>query len=1436
VRAVSNAELKSRVLERERKLRDTLKGEALGKALGRLDAFARTGVAAFDPVTGDVLVAVERVKGGRLKEVLQHELAHHRFYALKPKEREAVVAAFTRSPVWKGLEALVVSDDPTIAGASKEELVSEVLSQAVTAPNGQLARLAASILESKALAPLREARASSVDWGGELEFQPWNELDGPDASANWSRLNETQKKALRTAEASAKKESAAKRAALVARAKKLGFTEAELDTVLEHLKTSAQITINFQPDKKTTSGKPLIDAFLAEGRYVNQFESKITSGSFGPTPGSARDGWEKTIFRGDYHDHPLDPKERPKYGSLNAEEGAAGGATHYGNSFLVLKDGVKNRLTMTPSDSSGANAGQVGTSEYIGVILNDPSVSDQKFQAIMNRALGRPVPPGSTGYGYIEVQVHGPVDFKTDVARIVANAMYRGNADYERKLREFAAQLGVQLDWTNGTSVFDDDNVPVNYAWAAIGSARIANVSAPAAPPKFTPVRFADTVAFVPAEAGATTPDKMPRGYAEVKHAAAGIVLVPERFVKDGKLADTAWFGASPTGAAAPLVSLGSTYAITAATGYGVTAVDGPAAPAGYTVVSASLGAVSGIAFVPIAAGTAAPAEIPAGFAAIGHPRAGTVIVPKNLTDSGKLSGGVIFGAPAASMPATALDLAPPAPVAYSFPSPYGPAHGATSVSAPPAPPDYTAVRYGSMVAFVPTKLDAPLPDEIPSGYVSQKHAALGTVFVPAAASAHHGGAVTLGVTATGLPAPAVPIARSYKFASYAYPVEAAEPPPGYTGVRLGPSSVLVAFVPTAGTTPVPDTPPEGYVALKDDEAGTLFVPESVGAGGVLAAGWEFGDTADGMPNPVMSLAPPPPVSVTIPATPGAGHYGGGRTLNVPAPPPDYTIVGFMGSVAYVPAKAGAKAPKRPPTNFVEVVHPKAGRIYVPNGYSAIGPGTWFGKTATGYAEPAVKIETPMYTFPGGTVLPGEEPPPGYTVLLFAGRAIAFAPATDGAKAPKEPPPGYVAVKDDEAGTLLVPEAYAPSGTITPGYEFGATAAGLPEPRVALAPPPPVTVTIPPTPALGYGARGGTYSVPPPPADYTIVGCSSGGVAYVPAKRDAAAPKRPPSGYAEIVHPRAGRIFIAAGYASGALPAGIVFGKTAAGFPEPEVPVETPVFSFPTGHTLAGEAPPKGYTVVMYAGSMIAYAPAVAGAKAPKELPPGYVAVEDDEAGTLLLPEAYAPGGVRTPGYEFGPTATGQPEPLVSLIPPPPVSVTIPGGATYSVPPPPDGYTIVGCASGGIAYVPVKADAPAPKRPPSGYVEVTHPRSGKIFMAAGYADGALPAGVVFGKTATGYAEPEVPIETPVFSFPGRTVAAEAPPLGYTAVLYGGYVVAYVPAVADAKVPASLPPGYVAVGTHLIPEGYAPGGVRTSGYLFGPTAAGQPAPAVAVEGT
>src|SRR5262249_55914812 len=153
-------------------------------------------------------------------------------------------------------------------------------------------------------------------------------------------------------------------------------------------------------------------------------------------------------------------------------------------------------------------------------------------------------------------------------------------------------------------------------------------------------------------------------------------------------------------------------------------------------------------------------------------------------------------------------------------------------------------------------------------------------------------------------------------------------------------------------------------------------------------------------PPPVVPLAPLPPVTVTFPAEAGIPWgYGGARTLSVPPPPAGYTIVSFYPSVAYVPATGGALAPKRPPPGFAAVTHPRAGRIFVPAGYAVGGapaPGTPFGKTATGYPEPAVAVATPVYSFPRGLAsVVGAEPPAGYTVVSYAGQ-LAYVPAVAG--------------------------------------------------------------------------------------------------------------------------------------------------------------------------------------------------------------------------------------------------------------------------------------------------------------------------------------------------------------------------------------------------------------------------------------------------------
>src|SRR5581483_6492639 len=291
----------------------------------------------------------------------------------------------------------------------------------------------------------------------------------------------------------------------------------------------------------------------------------------------------------------------------------------------------------TPSDSSGMTATQVGTMAHLENVLADQRLPDGKLTQIIDKALGRPAPPGDFSANYIEVQVHGPIELKTDVARLVVNAQYKGNATYEPKLRQFAAKLGVELEWTNGSVIFDDNSVPVNFAFPGL-----ANVQAPAAPKDFTTVHYGDTVAYVPAVAGAAPPATLPRGYVAVPHPEAGTVLVPERFTDGGKLSRDVLFGAAATGVAAPVVPMGLTYLVPNAAG-GQLAVDGPPAPKGYTVVGINLAGTPSFAFMPTAKDTAAP-EAPFGMVAVPHPKAGTILLPKKFTTSGAFAPGLVFG------------------------------------------------------------------------------------------------------------------------------------------------------------------------------------------------------------------------------------------------------------------------------------------------------------------------------------------------------------------------------------------------------------------------------------------------------------------------------------------------------------------------------------------------------------------------------------------------------------------------------------------------------------------------------------------------------------------------------------------------------------------------------------------------------------------------
>ena len=245
---------------------------------------------------------------------------------------------------------------------------------------------------------------------------------------------------------------------------RIGFAEADLGRLLEYAH-HADVTITFDPEKAINRSRPtgaplvegsqVIDALLVHPAYLNQFETGISGGSLSSAEGGIRDEAERRLFAGAYHNHPLVPQERPRYGVLNLPNvGYGGGGTQYGDCYFVLKDELKSRMTFTPDDSMQCKPETLGTRASLEHVLN--AISDEDLKMITEVALGqreRGTRIQRNEFGYVEAQIHGPIEYERDVERLVAAARYRGTETGD-KIRAFAAKNGIELIWHAATTEF----------------------------------------------------------------------------------------------------------------------------------------------------------------------------------------------------------------------------------------------------------------------------------------------------------------------------------------------------------------------------------------------------------------------------------------------------------------------------------------------------------------------------------------------------------------------------------------------------------------------------------------------------------------------------------------------------------------------------------------------------------------------------------------------------------------------------------------------------------------------------------------------------------------------------------------------------------------------------------------------------------------------
>jgi hypothetical protein len=149
--------------------------------------------------------------------------------------------------------------------------------------------------------------------------------------------------------------------------------------------------------------------------YRSQFETRTSGGLIDL---KKRNEWEKALFGGAYDG--CVPIDRPKYGVANVVNDPRGikSARRYGDCFLELSPAVRRRCTFSGADSGGIADSRLATCHYYAhVLLND--YDNEELAAIIfiaNQSVRSLA--SETIRNYKEVQIHGPVQLKSDIVAL----------------------------------------------------------------------------------------------------------------------------------------------------------------------------------------------------------------------------------------------------------------------------------------------------------------------------------------------------------------------------------------------------------------------------------------------------------------------------------------------------------------------------------------------------------------------------------------------------------------------------------------------------------------------------------------------------------------------------------------------------------------------------------------------------------------------------------------------------------------------------------------------------------------------------------------------------------------------------------------------------------------------------------------------------------
>ena len=195
-----------------------------------------------------------------------------------------------------------------------------------------------------------------------------------------------------------------------------------------------------------------VESILASGELKNQWETGTSGGSLSR---QARNHWEHRIIDdGNYEkemnqsDSELEkdeyfnshPASKPLYGFVSTSPGKFN-TSQYGDIQFVLKEDLKDRSTFTPADSSLISGAFIRGQAKKLFDVKDEFRKD-RLKASLKDTEGTKM-----GRGYIEAQIHGGIQLKDHIAKIVVPRHDTGWEKEKSQLEKFAKENGIEFEW-----------------------------------------------------------------------------------------------------------------------------------------------------------------------------------------------------------------------------------------------------------------------------------------------------------------------------------------------------------------------------------------------------------------------------------------------------------------------------------------------------------------------------------------------------------------------------------------------------------------------------------------------------------------------------------------------------------------------------------------------------------------------------------------------------------------------------------------------------------------------------------------------------------------------------------------------------------------------------------------------------------------------------